>query len=386
MNNILDISNEMCTGCGICSKICPKKSIKIQETNLGFYNPIIDDSCINCGLCKKVCYKFFSDNIYSIKDTKGYLAYNKKEEIRRKSSSGGISNQIAEWGIDNGYSIIGVEYNYKRNRANHICIKNKKDLYKIIGSKYIPSSNEEILNIINDKSKYIIFGTPCQIYGLRKYIEFKKIKDIILVDFFCHGTPSLNLWDRYIEYINEKYTLGKIKSINFRDKSKGWHTFCMRIEGENGVYLNDLNHDIFFNFFLMNYCFPKSCENCKLRFNKLASDIRIADFWGEKCKNDEKGTSIVLSNNKIGKTIIEELDNIYLEKITYDEVEKSQKIEKLNIPVKREEVLNNLTRKYDLEKLYKKYPKRLKTKRYLEYNTIKLPNRIIDRIKREIYK
>ena len=386
LNNVLDISNEMCTGCGVCFKICPKKSITITKSNLGFYNPIIDDSCIHCGLCKKVCYKFFSNDIYSIKNTKGYLAYNSNEKIRKISSSGGISNQIAEWGIDNGYTIIGVEYNYKKNIAEHILIDNKLDLYKIIGSKYIPSWNQKALNMINPENKYIIFGTPCQIYGLRKYIELKNIKNIILVDFFCHGTPSLNLWDRYIEYVHENYSLGTIKSINFRDKSKGWHTFSMRIEGENGIYTNDLNNDVFFNFFLMNYCFPKSCGECKLRFNKLASDIRIADFWGEKCKNDEKGTSIVLVNNKIGNELIGSLNNIYLEEISYSEIEQSQKIDKIEIPKKREEVLNKLCEKCDMRIMYKKYPLKLKRKRNIEYNTIKVPIRLINKIKDSIYK
>lgn len=385
-NNILDVSNEKCIGCGVCSKICPNKCIEMIKSKLGFYEPSIFAKCTSCGLCKKGCYKFFDDdNTFSICNAKPYLAYSMDEILREKSSSGGIGGELAKNAIRLGYSVIGVEYDYDSSIAKDIVIDDEKELYRIVGSKYMMSYTEEAFKNININKKYVIFGTPCQIYGLRKYMEQYKLDNMILVDFFCHGATSVNLWSSYIDYVKEKHNLGKVNKINFRDKSNGWHNYTMKIEGENGVYSNGLKKDIFFNFFLLNYCLSESCGECKLRFNKLSSDIRIGDFWGKKCLDNEDGISIVLTNTKVGEELFDSLSNIHKELVTYEELKDSQGKSIFNIPKERKEVLYDLSDGVAIMKIYKKYPRKFIFRRDFKYN-LTLPLRIPYRIIRDSIK
>lgn len=358
MDNINSKSSELCTGCGTCSVVCPKNCITMKRNIEGFYLPDIEESlCIECGLCKKVCYKFYDINQgNSIEDSSGYLSFSNDEEIRYNASSGGIGKELTLYGIENGYEVCGAEYNYSNEKVEHVIINNISELDRIVGSKYIPSNTSRGFSKLDKNKKYIIIGTPCQIYGLSQIKSLNKLNcDTILVDFFCHGTPSLNLWDKYLEMIKDRLGIRKIESINFRDKKIGWHNFSMFIEGEGKVFREEMGKDLFLQFFLENVDLNTPCYNCKLRFNKLFSDIRLGDFWGSKCKNDKKGTSLVLVNTQLGKNIINSMDNIYKEKVTFLEIKESQYCKKINTPKEKERISLALKSEEKLINIYENH-------------------------------
>ena len=67
----------------------------MQADNEGFLYPKIKEAdCIDCGLCEKVCHELhpFEER----KPQKVYAAINKDEEVRLKSSSGGIFHILAQ--------------------------------------------------------------------------------------------------------------------------------------------------------------------------------------------------------------------------------------------------------------------------------------------------
>lgn len=45
----------MCSSCGACSAVCPKKAIAYESTNAGRIYATVGSNCIDCGLCCKVC-------------------------------------------------------------------------------------------------------------------------------------------------------------------------------------------------------------------------------------------------------------------------------------------------------------------------------------------
>jgi coenzyme F420-reducing hydrogenase beta subunit len=361
MNNINQFSKIGCTGCGVCAISCNVEAINMVKNEDGFFVAKVDEEkCVNCGMCKNLCYRFSeTEEQWRIHDTESFMAFSNNNEVLKTSTSGGIGYEITKFALENGYKVIGAYYNNKENRVEHKIIEQVEEIPMLTGSKYLQSYTFNAFKDINDKDKYVIIGTPCQIYGLRRYIEHKKIEDhVLLVDFFCHGVPGYNLWDKYLEQIRKDYDINEIKEINFRCKDRGWHTFLMKIKGNSTEYLKEGNEDLFYKFFLSESCLNEDCYECSLRFNKLYSDIRIGDFWGEKCKDNNNGVSVILCKTEKGKEIIINIkENLQIKKIDFQEVSKVKegKLGKKQIPKYREELMKILRTEEELKTIYSKY-------------------------------
>lgn len=48
----LELSEEKCTGCGMCQEVCPHEVIKVQN---GLAVVVDRDSCMECGACSRNC-------------------------------------------------------------------------------------------------------------------------------------------------------------------------------------------------------------------------------------------------------------------------------------------------------------------------------------------
>lgn len=332
----MNISNiHDCYGCGVCAVVCSQKIIEISLNSDGFYEPHITDvsKCTNCGLCVDVCAYSHDELSVDNKPLKSYAAWSKEPAVRRKCSSGGVGFEIGRYLINQGYKVCGVRYNVETNRAEHYIATNVEELIPSIGSKYIQSYTVDGFKAINRKEKYLVTGTPCQIDSFRRYIrKFKKEDNFILMDFFCHGVPSMLVWDKYVKWAEAK--VGKLTYVSWRNKFTGWHdSWAMSIDGINTAEPEDYNSsynelikerkgklnsrlsqgDMFYRLFLSDACLGKACyEKCKYKYNKSAADIRIGDMWGRQyCSNEDGVSAVVVFSyngikvlNKIGCTLI----------------------------------------------------------------------------------
>lgn len=319
MNNISKF--EHCYGCGVCTIICPTHIIEMKENNDGFYQPTITnvDKCINCGLCLDVC-AFNHNEVASKTATEPhyYAAWSNNQNTRYNCSSGGIGYDIATHLLSQGYKACGVRYNITKQRAEHFMSENTEDYKQSIGSKYIPSFTTPGFSQINKTDKFLITGTPCQIDSIRRYIQKKRIEhNFILMDFFCHGVPSLLMWDKYLKTF-ESFC---VTDISWRNKKTGWHdSYAMSASNGNKEILFSLKSkgDLFYQMFLGHHCFAKACyTNCKYKQLDSAADIRIGDLWGEKYKNDSQGVSGLIALTPQGQQVVQELTQSTI--ITEDE-------------------------------------------------------------------
>ncbi len=313
MNNISKLKN--CFGCGLCSSTCPHKIIKITENKKGFYSPVITEQnkCTNCGLCLSIC-SFTNEIKFNNTNIESYASWSNDIEIRERASSGGIGYELACQALKDGYKFCGVKYNTKTHRAEHYICTTIEDLKDSLGSKYIPSYTEEAFKHINFNDKYIVFGTPCQIASLRLMIQKKKKEDnFILVDFFCHGVPSLKMWDKYISETGIKDNK-EIVNIKWRDKKTGWHDSWRIVavdKNNKEIYRSkNVNEDLFYKYFLGHYVLSPCCINsCKFKKNNSLADIRIGDLWGEEYKNEENGVSGLICFTPKGEDLVSKIKN-----------------------------------------------------------------------------
>lgn len=310
-----------CTGCMACVNCCPTSAIEVVESKEGFlYTKINEEKCIKCGLCKKICpiNKKYNEQY---KNVEFYAAFNKNEEDRIKSSSGGIMSLLAKNILQKQGIVYGVTLEDKK--VKHISIDDIKDLPKIMGSKYVQSEIGDTYRKLKDdleQNKQVLFtGTPCQIEGLKSYLN-KEYDNLLCVSIICHGVPSPKIFEKYIneKEINEKK---KIENINFRYKKDGWHDFSVVYEYKNDKNIIPFTSDIYMNAFLSNLILRESCYNCQMRYeNKNTADIIIGDYWGIENifpeMDDNKGISAIIINSEKGQELFEEIKNDLNYKIT----------------------------------------------------------------------
>lgn len=332
--NILNFRN--CYGCGVCSIVCPRHIIEMDFNKDGFYEPHIKDvtKCIDCGLCVDVCS--YSHEGLSLKDysIKSYAAWSNDKIVRMKCSSGGISFEVGRTLINEGYKTCGVRYNIEKKRAEHYIATTVEELISSIGSKYIQSYTVDSFKVINRKEKYLITGTPCQIDSFRRYIQKFRCEDnFVLMDFFCHGVPSMWLWYKYINEVEKK--VGKITYVSWRNKFTGWHdSWAMSMDGDltsesmnlhdsynslenirrGDVYSRLSQGDPFYHLFLSDSCLGKACyEKCKFKYKCSSADIRIGDLWGKTYQDNEDGVSAAVAFTKKGDDILHRCNSTLVE-------------------------------------------------------------------------
>lgn len=392
-----------CYGCGVCVSVCPVKIISFKENKKGFYAPYItnQEKCINCGLCLKICA--FNHESVSNEDKvelRAYAAHSNNEIIRQRCSSGGIGFEIGKIMIERGYKACGVRYNLEKRRAEHFIAETSEGFQPSVGSKYIPSYSSDAFSNIDRKERNFVVGTPCQIDSFRRMIQQYKVEDkFLLLDFFCHGVPSLLLWDKYLSEVEAK--IGKATFVSWRNKTTGWQdswAMCADIDSDSLNWHNSYNlmirgkkhfyqsrrteGDLFYKFFLGNYCLNKCCyKDCKYKMCNSAADIRIGDLWGKTYAGENKGTSAVICFTRLGNDILSELGNsscTIIEK-TVKQVSEGQMAHSPSEPCITNLIFRSLSGKLSLKAINKL--------EIIPYNTLfRLPKHLFIKIKRMITK
>lgn len=379
-NNNAIVAKADCCGCKACEQACPTKAITMVTDSEGFWYPYINRSlCINCGLCDKVCNakNKYAGNAY---DNIAYACINKNEDVRLNSSSGGVYYELAKLVIAQNGVVFGAQTD-ENMRVFHSYAETLNDCLKYRGSKYVQSdigsSYKEVKEFLNANRKVLFTGTPCQIDGLKLYLQ-KDYANLIAVDLICHGVPSPKVLVKYVSEIEAK-SQSKVVKINFRDKREGWKTFTTTTDSGQ-EFCADLTHDTYLRLFLSDINLRPSCYNCASKGTKKRADITLADFWGVQDiypqMFDDKGTSLVLINSSQGEEIFNNIkDNFNYLSVDIDKsvaynpsLNQSSKVHKY-----RQEFFDNFD-KYSLKELDDKYVKD------------KLPLRLLKKAKRVIKK
>ena len=326
-----------CTGCGACANVCPKDAIEMRYNEEGFLKPhIIEEKCISCQKCVKTCpaacpkknpaeekktgfYATQEDGVFKLLEYKpqppkpiaSYAVW-ASDEIRMNSSSGGVFPIIAKYMLDKGGRVFGAVWD-KDFFCQLQSAKSWEEVLPMRSSKYVQSNTKntfrEVKDLLAKKIPVAYFGLPCQIAGLKNYLN-GKTDGLITIDIACYYAPS-NVHFR--KYLDEEYGLDKVKDVSFRDKSAPtvWSSRSYRIDfKDNKSVYPDWRKNSNWLAFRNRLERSDTCQECQFCGFPRQGDFTIGDFWGvQEDWNDKKGTSIVFANTKLAEKIFAEISS-----------------------------------------------------------------------------
>lgn len=170
MKTVLEDMNK-CTGCRACEKNCAFNSITMEKDEAGFLYPVIDENiCTNCGVCTRLCP--MANDYQGQKPLSVYAAIHRNEEVLADSSSGGMFTAIAQAVIEAGGSVFGCVMNDEFN----VFQKSTYDDFK--KSKAGPASLDPYFTVFR---KCITYRESC--YQC-PYAQVERIGDFTIADYW----------------------------------------------------------------------------------------------------------------------------------------------------------------------------------------------------------
>lgn len=280
VENAAICKNSTCTGCGLCSQICPNKAITLVEDELGFLRPRINlDKCDKCNKCRTNCPA--NQKLSDRYPLKCYAATSKPEKKFANSTSGGIASLIAKNIVSSGGVFYGAVFDSLSKRFIYKRIDNLDDIKLLSGSKYVQADLNNTYSECSsdlDNGKTVAFiGNPCYVDGLKKYLG-KDSDNLLLIDLVCHGVPSQKMFWDSLGFRQSRIRRKELSNITFRDG----RNYLTRIYDSNGkvVYKGDFYSDCFIESFCKSMSLRHSCYHCKYASSSRVGDITLGDFWG----------------------------------------------------------------------------------------------------------
>lgn len=273
-----------CTACGTCYQTCPHNAISMTKDEKGFLYPKINpNKCVGCLLCEKRCPIISSQR--TVNPTPNiYACWHKDKDIRLKSSSGGAFSAIAEYVLRNSGIVWGAAYTQDLE-LTYQYVEKIEDIDKLRRSKYIQAEVNDTFKTIKaqlEEGFIVLFtGTSCHVRGLYAYLPQRLHKNLITIDFICHGVPSPAVFKKYINWLERRYE-DKMIDFNFRDKQYGWDNGVLTVgyfrnKGKK-IFMN--NENSYFYGMLHDMFIRPCCHECKSNGLQREADFTIADFWG----------------------------------------------------------------------------------------------------------
>lgn len=376
--HIVIVDKVMCSGCAACKSVCPKACITMVEDGMGSKYPVADTTkCIECGACVRVCP--FSNPVAEAVPVRCFAAVNRDDNVRLRSSSGGVFNALARSVISSGGVVVGAVFGNDW-MVEHVSADNMAAVAGMMGSKYTQSdtmtSFAETRKRLLSGQTVLYSGTPCQIAGLNHYLS-KKYDNLITVEVICHGAPERGVWRQYLNellphptgtrdgnkggvqsFLKEQNVI--IDCIEFRDKRNGWKKFGFALCLSSGygdrkdlvkhITYQPFQENGYMKAFLRNWSLRPSCYACRAKSGRSHADLSIGDFWGiehtDIISDDDKGVSAIICRSDKGLAVLRQCSEVEFVECTYADILKSNPSIEQSVPYTR-----------DASKFHKLFPK-----------------------------
>lgn len=363
------VEKSKCSGCSACYNACKVNALRMLDDKTGFWFPEIDsEKCVECGACVRAC-PAIEKPIYSSDSPKAYIVQNKDDRVRMQSTSGGAFTGIARQIIAQGGVVFGaaIDADYQ---VSHIYVETERELSQFRSSKYVQSrigkAFVQTLEFLKSGRMVCFSGTPCQVYGLKKFLG-KDYGNLITVDVMCRAVPSPKVLKKYLDYQRKKYP--DYDRIVFRDKGRGYSYPCVTLyHGKKVLYRGGSESDPWLRLFLGGYCNRETCHDCLYQAGVRASDITMWDCWGTQNYapewDDNKGTTNLIAWTEKGKKLItHESSGLRVKEIGIENIDANLERKSLRIPnYDRERFFEDCDRMSAIEFINKYAPMTAKVK------------------------
>ena len=326
------VKNNLCTGCATCVSLCPHSGIElIKYDSKGIYLPRLNgEECNQCGVCFDVCpghavdFKQLNIEIFG-KDPEDalignylncYTSHATDYDIRYNSASGGLVTALLVFALEEG--IIDGALVTKMKKDNPLepepfIARTREEIMEASKSKYCPvPANIALKEILESKEgeKYAVVGLPCHLHGLRKAeMVNRKLKDRIAlhIGIFCGTTKNFLGTEFQLRRMGIKKE--EVAKLDYR--GEGW-------PGSMTVHLKNEQRklsELYYYYYDSKFCsfVGWRCTVCTDLTAEVA-DISFGDAWlPEVKKDDEIGTSIIVSRSRHGEDILQQM--IYKRKV-----------------------------------------------------------------------
>ncbi len=298
--------------CGLCSDVCPKRSITIRRTKHSIYPEVDHELCTDCGLCQKVCagkgieIGNLSKQLYASDSTYdkylGYYhtcfsGYSLDKDNQLHAASGGCLTSFLRYLLDKNYITGAVVVGFEKENPTTTCAfiaHTSKEITESRGSKYAVVSFEGIISqILEEKGQYVVVGLPCLIQGFRKYEQtIKKLSQYIFGYFsiYCSSTRTTNVAD----YLMYRYKVNKedVKRFEYRGNGcLGYMTFY----GDGSEMLRQVPYEHYWQG-MRGFFNNARCSLCIDHYGELA-DVSFGDIHIREYINNKIGINSLFSRN-----------------------------------------------------------------------------------------
>lgn len=327
------IDHDLCTSCGLCVAICPKKILLLDDTseiplpNLrnNLYGDVRD--CDFCNLCLDICPGFDTGTAKSEKRIFGrertleerwigisrgsYQLKSTDANILQEASSGGIGTTLAVTALENNlvdaFIVIGRNEE-KPWIPKALLTKSTTEVVQCAQSSYCIAPNLHLLSHTNF-SKIGIVGLPCQIQGINKLLNnrdnphlFQIAEKIVLtIELACSSSTKLSGTEFLITHVMG-IQLDDVVKMKYREGSYPGDFTVVTKDGQK--------HTLPFYRLVEEFKQYKTfrCLSCPDWWSGLA-DISIADgdpniFATSRDKKYQEASSTVLVRTSIGEQLL----------------------------------------------------------------------------------
>ena len=279
--------------------------------NMGQLLPVIDtETCIECGLCYTNCpgldfrgIQYPKNEIDPFHGTieNVYVGRTLNEDVYRNSQSGGMVTAILLYLFKTkkieAAIVCRVEYSVSYT-SQAVVVTDSSLLYETQKSSYTPIDMVSALKKTTCYSSVAFVGTGCHIQGVKALQSFNSQYNNVKykLGLICDRTLSKTVTD----VLYGSHFLGEKKKIIWRDKTENYRNAKVIIENQAGLRKEVPTYK---RFILKEYFTPPRCRICFDKLN-VHADIVLGDPWGMSGVDWDRGMSVVIVRNKIGREIL----------------------------------------------------------------------------------